>query len=76
MLDYKNAHELSQYLIKPKQWKKRYAEMPPECQELVDGDRGDLLLEIGVNDELGWFILYVGYGPLLFWAEKEIAENG
>lgn len=75
MPEYKNAHDLMQYVIKPKQWKDLYEKMPPECQELVDGERGALPIEIGRNDELGWFMLYTGYGPLLFWAESLVEQN-
>ena len=66
--------KLEDDLISPKKWKELYDEMPPECKRQVDGPN-HYPTGIGRNEELGWFVMATGQGPILMWSEKEMKER-
>ncbi len=61
--------KLEDDLIPPDKWRELYNQMPLECQRIVDGPN-HYPVGIAKNDELGWFIMTTGQGPVVMWSEK------
>ena len=60
--------KLEDDLISSERWEELYFTMPKECREVVDGPHE--CIEIGKNEEKGWFIIASGQDPIVLWAER------
>jgi hypothetical protein len=74
----RNPFRLERDLIGSNKWPQYYEKMHQTVKEVVDNLRNPdfdpchgCSIGIGFNEEVGWFVLGCGQGPMLLWTEDE-----
>ena len=75
----RDPFRLERDLIGSDKWAEHYDDMPPTVKEVVNNFRNPdfdpfsygCSIGVGHNEEVGWFVLGCGQGPIVLWIEDE-----